>query len=375
VLRTLTLVCAALLAIFALGACGDSESSGDKPAASGSSSPTETAAKPDEPKDPLTIAGWGGAYTKATTNNFVKGWEASGGVGAKFLDAPGTMVAKTKAQIKAGKVEFDVYDGLVAGDTAILASEGLLAKLSPERRTKLEAALGEGKVTDYGYTMGNTSYTIICNKKKVGTCPKDMVEFFDVDRFPQNRALPGIDPFGMVTMAAIGAGAPVADTGTSPVDLDQAFGALDKIKSKVKVFWQSGDQSQEIMRSGEVDLAIVYNARGYRLRDQKMDIDITWAGGIYNPAYLVVPKDSDQVETAFDYMEWIATNAEAQAGFSKEIGYSVPSEEALATLPEDVRAELPDTKVNFDQLAQPNWDWFVENADEVNKRWEGYARG
>jgi putative spermidine/putrescine transport system substrate-binding protein len=176
-------------------------------------------------------------------------------------------------------------------------------------------------------------------------------------------------------MAAIGAGAPVADTATSPVDLDQAFGALDKIKSKVKVFWQSGDQSQEIMRSGEVDLAIVYNARGYRLRDQKMDIDITWAGGIYNPAYLVVPKDSDQVETAFDYMEWIATNAEAQAGFSKEIGYSVPSEEALATLPEDVRAELPDTKVNFDQLAQPNWDWFVENADEVNKRWESYARG
>ncbi|MEA2401653.1 MAG: putative spermidine/putrescine transport system substrate-binding protein [Thermoleophilaceae bacterium] len=373
--RSALLVGILLALAVAVGACGgdDKSNSGSADAPAGEKASDPAASEPD---NPLTIAGWGGAFTKASQTNFVDAWvDQADGVGAEFLDAPGTQVAKTLAQAQAGKVEYDLYDAIVAGDAFTLEKKGLLAPMPADVKAKMVEAVGEEKVSDFGLNLGSTSFTIVCNKEKVGTCPKNMTEFFDTKKFPQSRSIPGVAPFSLVTMALVAEGMPVGDAATSDVDLDKAFAALERIKPTVKVFWESGEQQEQIMRSGEVDLGLFYNARGFRLRKTGMDIDVAWAGCVYEAAYWAVTKDSDQPNRAFSLMEFIATHPEQQAAFAEEIGYSVPSAEAIDMLKPADKEQSPDNPANFEQMAQPNWGWFVDNADEVNKRMETYIRG
>ena len=50
-----------------------------------------------------------------------------------------------------------------------------------------------------------------------------------------------------------------------PIDVDRAFKKLEQIKPHIKVWWTQGNQSQQLMRDGEVDMMVMWNARASEL--------------------------------------------------------------------------------------------------------------
>jgi putative spermidine/putrescine transport system substrate-binding protein len=50
-----------------------------------------------------------------------------------------------------------------------------------------------------------------------------------------------------------------------PMDIEPAFKKLDQIKPHIKVWWTQGNQSQQLIRDGEIDMMSIWNARASEL--------------------------------------------------------------------------------------------------------------
>lgn len=324
---------------------------------------------------PLVVGGWGSSYDKATTDFYANPFAAQGGAKVQFDDASGTQVARLTAQSRANHVTWDMIDSVAGADGFLLAHQGLLEPLPSAMKAGLTKTLGAGKVSDFGFTMGNLSYAIVCNMDKMKVCPKTMAEFFDAQRFPQTRELPSAAPLEVLTMAQVANGTPASSTSTTPLDTKAAFAKLAAIKPKVKAFWDSGDQSEQVLRTGEVDMGLIWSGRAYRLKDQGSHLQINTAGGGYEPGYWTVVKGAAHKAEAFKFMQWIAEHPAAQAKWSKVLDYSVPNPKALDLLPAASARRLPDYPANFAKLAVPNFAWYATHAQEVNSQWQNYIRG
>jgi putative spermidine/putrescine transport system substrate-binding protein len=364
------LVAAALLvAVMMLAACGGDDQESSSGGSEGASSEKITTS------GPLTIGGWGGTYDKATTTHYLKPFEAEKGPKSRFVAASGTQVAKLEAQVKAGKMQWDLIDSMSGADAFIAYDKGLLEPLPADLKAKLVKTLGEGKVSDFGFTMGNLGNAITCNMDEMDECP-DAKGFFDPVAFPQDRTIKGFGPIETATLAMVANGTPVSETKTTPVDIDAVFATLDKIKDKVKTPWDSGDQGNQLIRSNEVQMGALWTGRMAQLQKETgMNLEIGLEGSVYEPGYWAVAKGAPNKDAAFALLEWIADHPENQAAWSEELQYSVPNPKALDFMDEENAAKLVDNPANFDKLAVPNYDWYVDNADELNKRWQDWLKG
>jgi putative spermidine/putrescine transport system substrate-binding protein len=323
----------------------------------------------------LTVAGWGGASNETTRDVYLDPFEAAEGAKSRFSDAPGTQLARLEAQNEAGEIEWDTFDG-VPGDAAFIMDErGYLEQLPSDLEGELEDLLGAERVTPFGFAHGNIASVIVCNMDRMKVCPKDMGEFYDTEKFPQKRMFSGIAPIMAVTTAQVASGVPNTETATTELDVDAAFEQLDRLKPKIDVFWQAGDQQEQIMRSGAADMGIMWSNRAHRLVADGENLKIVWAGATYEPSYWAVPKGAPNREAAFDLMSWIASHPKAQAKWAEELGASVPHPEALDFLPDEVVRDLADQPDNFEQLAVPNFAWYAKNTKALDRRYQDFVRG
>ncbi len=342
-----------LLAGIALTACGSSTDS----------------------KGKLTIGGWGATIDDATRSAYLAPFQADGGPAAQFVDAPGTQLARIEAQASNGKIEWDALDS-VGGDVAFtLQKNGRLAPIPPALKAKWTKLLGADKVTDFGFSHANVGNVIVCNMDKVKACPTTMADFYDVDRFPGSRMFAGTGPAMAVATAQAAMGMSKQQVASEPVDLDAVFAELDKVKPAVKVFWTSGDQQQQAMRSGEVDMGVMWSGRAFALMQQGMHLRVNWSGGAYEPSFWAVVKGGPNEQEAFKLLDWIATHPQQQARWADAVRYSVPNPKALDSLPKDLSAQMADAPANFDQLVVPNFAWYADHAKELNQRYENFVRG
>jgi putative spermidine/putrescine transport system substrate-binding protein len=362
----------------ALAACGSEteKSGGEASTGTGTGAATSTTPEKLTTNGPLTIGGWGGTYDKATTTHYLKPFEAERGPASRFVDASGTQVARLQAQKKANRIQWDLVDSISAADGFMAYKLGLLEPLPAELKAKFVKILGPGKVSDFGFTMGNLGNAIVCNMEVMKACPQTAADFFDPQKFPQQRTVKGFGPLETVTLAMQAAGTPASETATTPVDLDAAFQQLDKIKSKIKTEWQSGDQGNQLIRDDEVQMGVFWTGRIAQLqRDTGMKLETNLNGAVYEPGYWAVVKGAPNKDSAFALMDWIAEHPEEQAKWSQELQYSVPNPKALTFMPADVASKLVDEPANFEKLAVPNYEWYVENADELNTRWQNWLKG
>lgn len=328
--------------------------------------------------EPLVIGGWGGAIDEGTQKHYIDKYQEEGGPSdITFVDAPGTQLARVEAQNQTGNIEWDLIDSAPGTDAYVMASKGLLAPLPADLKQELTDELGKDRVTDFGFSHANIGHVIVCNMDKMDTCPKTMAEFFDAEKFPQSRTLGATTPLITATAAEEAAGVASSETATTPLDLDSVFEVLDGVRSKVRVFFESGDQQLQIMRNGEAEMGLLWSGRAYTLLDEGMNLQINWDESVYEPSYWTAVKGAPNLEGAFQFMKWMAENPEAQAEWSKELNYSVPNPEAFDFLSEKDAKRQADYPANFEVMAIPNWEWYAEpdNQAELDSRYQDYLRG
>lgn len=350
--RRVIAVLVALAACIGVAACGSSKSSTS-----------------------LTVGGWGGVIDEATQTSYLNQFDSENHLKSQFVDAPGVQLARVEAQNMAKQIQWDAVDSLDGGSAFTLYAKGELAPLPASMKATFEKELGPQKVTAFGFSHGSLGDVIVCNTDKMKTCPKSMAEFYDTKEFPQPRMFGGIEPIEAITTAEVADGMPISKTATTPVDLPAVMATLNKLKPSIKVFWQSGEQQQQVIRSGEVPMGIMWSDRAYQLIAQGVKLKVVWADGAYEPSYWAVLKGAQHSEDALKLLSFIASHPKSEAKWAELIHDSVPNPLALNYLPSSIAAQLADNPINLKQLATPNFLWYAHHSEEVNTAYENFLRG
>lgn len=322
----------------------------------------------------LVVAGWGGSYDEATQEFYVDPFTEETGIEVELVPVAGTHSALIEAQQSSGNIEWDLIDSATASDSFRLDSLGYLEHFPAETKSALAEILPEGAMSDFGITMGNNGLVIACNTDVVDACPGNMTEFFDTGAFPGDRMLPAVNPLGTIT-AVMGTLVDKSEVSTTEPDLDTVFAKLAEIRPSVKVFFESGEQSRQAIRSGEVGIALMWSGAAYQVKAEDAPIEIHWDGGIYEAGYWLVQKGSDNAEAGFEFIQWIAEHPEQQAKWATALGgYGVPNPAAIEFLDEVTAEVITDNPKNYDLLLHQNWEWYVadDNAELADTLYQEY---
>jgi mannopine transport system substrate-binding protein len=320
----------------------------------------------------IVIAGGTGAYGDAVKRHFLDPFAQASGI--KVISAGGSYgekLAKLKAMKQVGRVEWDVLTlsvdmltpqnaeffrdlGEGCGDTPNVAGAGIDG-----------ACLRHGVIFDIGAgVMAFSTDTFPDGRPQ----PASWADFWNVKDFPGPRALPNIGTPHWPMVAALLADG-VAPAALFPLDVDRALAKLDQIKPHVGVWWRSGDQSQQIFRSKEVVMAMMFAGRALRLRADGLPIGVSWNGAPLDASFWGVLKDAPRPHAALALVNFIYSRPQAHAEFARETLSPTGLKSLLPLLDpaaQKVQATHPD---NWPKIVRTDAGWLGANQEAVLKRW------
>ena len=266
---------------------------------------------------------------------------------------------------KTGRIEWDIVtaypEDLIAQSTVIETID--CSKLPSIASQAVEQACSHGGLLR---TLGGV--VIASNRAKLPKAPQTWRVFFDVERFPGPRAMPNAGAPWWPLMAALQADGVLKDS-LFPLDLNRAFKTLDRLRPNISVWWRTGDQSQQLMRSGEVVLSMMWSGRAFALRDQGLPIDVVWNGAPPNTALWALVKGSKNTDSAMRFLDFFLTRPEAHLPFSEAVNFDTSNRLALEKLSAEQRMARVTAPEIASQLAPIDAQWVAANRAEVIERW------
>lgn len=337
----------------------------------------------------ITVTSWGGAYTNSQQKAYGKPWEKKTGnriTWANYnVDDYNSTLDEIRAQVKDGVLTWDIMD--VLPDNAVIGcDEGLFEELPFDKF--IQAPDGTPMIMDMMVPPVSNcaapqifwSYVIFFDKTKYteDTGPKSMADFYDIKKFPGKR---GIHSWASanIEMALVADGVEpnkVYDVMSTKEGMDRAFAKLDTIRGDV-VFWSNGSQPLELVKSGEVVMALAYNGYiGAAILTKNQPFEIVWDGQVLVQEYLVMVKGTKNYKEALDFMIF-ASAPEQQAGQAKWINYGpirksgldiIAANEPFFFNGQNIMPYMPNRKevMTRSVIADPNW-WLDNGAKLIGR--------
>jgi len=306
---------------------------------------------------------WGGSWTAAEEAAFFKPFTEQTGIRVRTV-AP-VSYAKLKAQVQSGNYEWDIT-AITQADLLRAEREGLVEPVdwTVVKKEKLfpDAVYANG----LAYCALGTNLAYRKDKFPQGG-PKSWADFWDVKKFPGNRSMLN-NAVRTVQFALVADGVPVDKV--FPLDVDRAFRKLDQIKPHVKVWWTQGNQSQQLLRDGEVDMIVMWNARASELQQQGHPVELVWPGATITTTMWGVAKGAPNRKPAWEFLQF-AVQPKPQADFANKLYYGPTNPEAFKYIPTEVSRQLPTYPENQKVAIKPDT---VAEADQTAKIQERFTQ-
>ena len=207
-----------------------------------------------------------------------------------------------------------------------------------------------------------------------------MADFFNTTAFPGKRGMRK-SPKVTLEFALIADGVPVSEVydvlGTDE-GVERAFAKLDTIKDDV-IWWEAGAQPPQLLADGEVIFTTAWNGRVFNaVAAEDQSFEMVWDGQIYDLDLWVIPKGSKNVEAALDFVSF-STATEQLANQASWISYGPVScviRGADWRLPcwssINVADHMPTAPANFKNALQNDFEFWADNSDELNERFNAW---
>ncbi len=328
----------------------------------------------------LTVVSWGGAYTKSQIEAYHKPWMAKTGNTILSEDYSGGL-AEVKAQVESGNVTWDIVD-VELSDAVRGCDEGLLEEIDPSILPP--APDGTPAMEDFipgaiqPCAVANIVWSTIYayDTEAMPNGPTTMADFFDLEKFPGKRGLRK-GPKANLEMALAADGVPadqIYEVLSTPEGVDRAFAKLDTIKDSV-VWWEAGAQPPQLLADGEVAMTTAYNGRIFNaIAAEGKPFKIVWDNQIYDLDLWVIPKGAPHKDLAMDFLAF-STATEQLAEQARWISYGPARKSAnaligtYATDPSiDMKEQMPTAPENFKTAIQNDFEFWADNQDELNER-------
>lgn len=305
----------------------------------------------------------GGLFERGLRENIAASFTKETGIRVRFVASnPGERATKTKAMSEAKRVEWDI----------VLSSETHARQLSEYiaegtcQKAQVEKFIVAGGCREFGTLGVIGGLPLVSRSDKFGGKPmQSWADFFNKD-FAGPRGLPNYGTPMVVMMPALLADGVPKDK-LFPIDYDRAFKVLDRIKPQVVAWWKSGDQSQQLFRSQEIDAGQLWSGRALDLVSEGLPLNVVWDGAPTDEAYWVVLKGAPNVDNAIKFLNFFYTRADGHAGFYATSKWDTANKAYLDSIPAADRSVHPG--LFLDRMIREDHAWTVANAAEINRRW------
>jgi putative spermidine/putrescine transport system substrate-binding protein len=315
----------------------------------------------------VTIVSWGGTTQDAERASV---WQPiAKELGITIKEDTIANNSDIKARVESGANTWDIVD-IGSGSAVDFAKQGLLEPLDYK---VIDTKGTDPKLAQPHWIAWYFFSTLLAwNKDAIkGEQPTGWADFWDTKKFPGPRSLRN-DIFGTLAFALIADGVPVDKL--YPLDIDRAFHKLEEIRPAVKVWWQSGSQSVQLITSGEVNLISLWNARAL-IAAKTGNVGFTYNQGELDFETLVIPKAAPHAALAQEVISRIIS-ADREAAFAKALHYGPVNELAFADgriSAEDAKL-LPSSPENRKVQAVLDPTWWLEHQAEVSERFQNFLQ-
>ncbi|SAL48173.1 extracellular solute-binding protein [Caballeronia humi] len=316
----------------------------------------------------LSVVTFGGAYEAAAKKAYFDPFTQATGVTFSTESYDGGL-AKLSAMEQAKNTTWDLID-LETNDAITACDEGLLKKFDKKLLGKTSDFI-PGSISDCAVASMVWSTVYAYDASKMKTAPTTVNDFFDLEKFPGKRGLRK-SPKVSMEWALIADGVDPKDVykvlGT-PAGVDRAFKKLDTIKKNI-VWWEAGAQAPQLLADGAVVMTQVYNGRidDAAKKDNK-PFKAVWDAQVYDFEWWAIPAGAKHADTATKFIV-AASQPKSYADLSKYIAYAPPRKDAIPLVDKQRLADLPTAPANFKRAVQINANFWADNADQINKRFQ-----
>lgn len=306
----------------------------------------------------VVLVNFGGDAMAAFRDAFVIPFERSGG--RMVLDGSGPSNGRIRTMVQARNVTWDICDSGVAG----IGELGPLNMLEPIDYDIVDRA----KVPqEFAYRYGVVNYmfsTVMAWDTRKVSQPPTLQDFFDVRKYPGKRMLRRAAQ-AMMELALMADGVPMDKL--YPLDEERAFRKLATIKDHA-LFWNSGAESQSLMRDGECVMGWLWHTRANLLkRDTDSRIDYSFRDGLLQPGLWVVPRGNPAGKEA---MVAIASmqQPEGQISLLRAMGNGPANPAAHALVPAELKPTNPADPANAALQARISAEWYERRGAATHQR-------
>jgi len=195
--------------------------------------------------------------------------------------------------------------------------------------------------------------------------PRSWADFWDVEKFPGARGLCINDSPRTLIFALLADGVP--PDRLYPLDIDRAFKKLDQLKPHIKVWWREGNQSQQLIRDGELDMMSIWNGRASELKEAGVPVELVWNGAVRSTSTWCVLKGAPNRKLAWEFIQF-ATQPKPQAEFNRRLYYGPTNPAAFEFIPHDIAVVLPTYNENLAVSIREDDEWEADRIVALEER-------
>lgn len=285
-----------------------------------------------------------------------------------LFDSDGSNVAKLTETVSAGGASPDLVD---TEDKTLFQfiSRDLLQPLDLDALDTSDVAYPE-LITDYSVPWYQFSRNLFWNEDAFPNGgPQNWAEVWDLETYPGKRIFQSSGT-GVLEVALLADGVALDDL--YPLDLDRAFDSLDKIKDSVIVLG-TGDADPAIA-AGEAVVGLHTLGRIRNIIAGGTNLGYTWDGAVVSVQSLTISANAANPEGALQVIQQSLT-ADSQLAIlqNPSLMYTPTASSVLESLSDEELADLPGTDITRPVSFYIDGQWYADNADEVNERWQDWV--
>lgn len=202
-----------------------------------------------------------------------------------------------------------------------------------------------------------------------GTEPKSWADFFNPDLDVPRGLFKG--PNQTLEIATLSTGVPMSEL--YPYDITKALDVLEKVRGSI-VWYEGGAQSQQMITSREVDVAMLWINRADTLVQEGRPVSYMPTNTVLDGDGFIIPKGHPNKEAAMHFAAYMAS-PEPQARLTNLVALGPSNTEAIPLCdPERLARTAMDPRYAPTNRFQ-DFRWLAENAEKINDEWNKWLLG
>jgi putative spermidine/putrescine transport system substrate-binding protein len=311
----------------------------------------------------VTVVHYGGTFGQAMRKAFFDPAEKE--LGIKIIDTSRTDMAKIKAMVQSGNIEWDVAN-VNTLEVGRGARENLWERIDwSVIDPRVAGPIGK---LDHGVAFIGFSIGLGYNTKKYPSpdvAPKTWADFWDLKKFPGPRALEDRVRY-QLEFALLADG--VAPDKLYPLDVDRAFRKLDQIKPHIVAWAKPPVQPIELITSGEVLMASTFNNEVANAQKRGAPIAMQFDGALYLTNAWTVLRGTRNRDLAMKFIKTV-TQPAYEARLAEAIYFGPINPDAIPLISSETRRNLPTEPQNLARSIRFDNEWWAENEARLIERW------